>query len=569
MSLLWALGDEQTRKEVTEAFEEATFQALGYLESVASTTRGASKTRMVDDQGRPALNDNGGPKHRVVTWPIPTSGYVAAAFTEYTSRADDPQLHTHVVVANKVKGADGIWRTVDGRLLYRHQLAAGYLHEAVLRKELTERLGVRWHPVQKGMADIDGFTRYQIEAFSRRREQLEAWRKEQGLAGSPAARQVAVVATRETKRDLPLEQLELEWRQRAAKVGLTQERIGQILDRNRQVTTPDPGRLFEQMTSAEGLTAKMATFGRSEVIKEIATSLPEGGHRAQIEAFADQFLNHEQVVILSHTRAFGEAEQGAAEVGEKTSVAPMQGRDGTSFPGVADDRVYTTAELLATERRILDRALDREPVTWRAPRRLVEAALRRRSQLTEEQREMVRCFATSGAGIDVGVGPAGSGKATVMAALAELVAVTGTPILGTALAARTATGLQEATGIPSCSLTAFHRRTEREGGLPPGVIVVVDEASMVGTRQLAALSDQVADAQGKLRGSSSSSVIPVSCLRSKPAASFMTWPNDSRQSSCIRTSANMRPGNGPPLPSFGTDQWRKPWPPTASMADSS
>ena len=143
-----------------------------------------------------------------MTWPIPTSGYVAASFTEFTSRADDPQLHTHVVVANKVKGTDGVWRTVDGRLLYRYQLAAGYLHEAVLRRELTERLGVRWQPVRNGMADIAGFTRPQIEAFSRRRHQLETWREDQGLPDTAAARQVAVLATRAPKQDHPLAELE-------------------------------------------------------------------------------------------------------------------------------------------------------------------------------------------------------------------------------------------------------------------------------------------------------------------------------------------------------------------------
>ena len=143
VSLLWALGDEVTRKEVLAAFEEATTQAFGYLESVASATRGAAKTRVVDDDGNRVRNPNGTLKYRVETWPIATSGFVAATFTEYTSRADDPQLHTHVVIANKVRGDDGIWRTVDGRLLFRYQLAAGYLHEAVLRRELTQRLGVR------------------------------------------------------------------------------------------------------------------------------------------------------------------------------------------------------------------------------------------------------------------------------------------------------------------------------------------------------------------------------------------------------------------------------------------
>lgn len=458
VSLLWALGDEQTRKEVVEAFEEATSQALGYLEGVASNTRGATKRIVIDEDGRRRC--------RVKTRSIPTSGYVAAAFTEYTSRADDPQLHTHVVIANKVRGEDGVWRTLDGRLLYRHQLVAGYLHEAVLRKELTERLGVRWQPVRIGMADIEGFTRTQIEAFSRRREQLEAWRESQGLPDTPAARQVAVVATRETKQDHLLEELEVEWRQRAAEVGLTPERIARVLERGRQITTPDRSRLFARLASPEGLTAKKATFGRSEAVREIAASLPEGGAVDQIEALADQFFADDQVVAL---------------------------------PRAADNELqYTTAGLLATEQRIMDQAENRAAVTWQAPRRLVEAALRRRPHLTEDQRAMVRQFATSGASIDIGVGPAGSGKTSVMAVVAHLATLTGAPIIGTALAARTAVGLQEATRIASSSIAALNHRATTEGGLPDRVVVVVDEASMVGTRQLAALSEQVEQAGGKL-----------------------------------------------------------------------
>jgi ATP-dependent exoDNAse (exonuclease V) alpha subunit len=111
---------------------------------------------------------------------------------------------------------------------------------------------------------------------------------------------------------------------------------------------------------------------------------------------------------------------------------------------------------------------------------------------------MVRRFATSGAAVDVGVGPAGSGKTTVMDVLAELAAFTGTPIRGAALAARTAVGLQEATGIPSSSLAVLQREVQIQGRLPQGVIAVIDEASMVGTRTLAAVSDEVEKAGGKL-----------------------------------------------------------------------
>ncbi len=501
VSLLWALGDDNTRREVLEAFEEATGAALGYLESVASSTRGASKTPLLDDQGNPVFNEDGSPRFRVVTWPIQTAGYVAASFTEFTSRADDPQLHTHVVVTNKVKGTDGVWRTVDGRLLYRYQLAAGYLHEAVLRRELTERLGVRWQPVRNGMADIEGFTRPQIEAFSRRRHQLETWRQDQGLPDTPAARQVAVLATRAPKQDHPLEELLLEWRERAVEVGLTPERLTRLMGGSRDITPVDPRTLFERLASAEGLTERASTFGRAEVVKEIAAALPEGGTRTQIERLAETFLDTPDVVPVLSERSVDDLTPVELEAidGPVTEVVsrPMRRRDGTLFPGTVY-RKYTTVELLGTEQRIIEQA--RAGIgagRWAAPHRLVEARLRRHRELTDGQREMVRRFATSTNTIDIGIGPAGTGKTAVMEVIGQLATITGTPILGGALAGRTAAGLETATGIPSTTLTRLIGES-KDRGLPHGAIVVVDEAGMVGTRQLAAIADLVEGAEGKL-----------------------------------------------------------------------
>ena len=509
VSLLWALGDEETRRQVLEAFDEATDSAFGYLESVASTTRGASKTPILDNDGEPVLNDNGTRKFRVETWPIKTEGFVAASFTEFTSRADDPQLHTHVVVANKVKGTDGIWRAVDGRLLYRHQLAAGYLHEAVLRRELTERLGVRWQPVHNGMADIQGFTRHQINAFSRRREQLEKWRQDQGLSDTPAARQVAVLATRIPKQDRLLEELEVEWRQRAEDVGLTPERVASVTDHSRNVISPDPRVLFDGLGSPEGLTAQASTFAQSEVVKEIAGSLPEGGTRGEIEVLAETFLTTGDVVPVLPGRdvepsaaiedvGLDEPEALVGSVVTGGVAGLMRRRNGTVFPG-AVHRLYTTVELLATEQRIIEQAIAGVAAgRWVAPHRLVEARLRHHRHLTDGQRQMVRSFATSGNTVDIGMGPAGTGKTAVMAVISQLAALTGTPILGAALAARAAAGLQTATGIRSTSLTRLLSQTSDARSLPPGVVVVVDEAGMVGTRQLAAVSDLVEQAEGKL-----------------------------------------------------------------------
>jgi hypothetical protein len=448
------------------------------------------------------LNDQGNPRFRVETWPILTAGYVAASFTEFTSRADDPQLHTHVVVANKVKGTDGMWRTVDGRLLYRYQLAAGYLHEAVLRKELTERLGVRWQPVRNGMADIAGFTRSQIEAFSRRRHQLETWRQEQGLPDTAAARQAAVLATRTPKRDHPLADLETEWKQRAVEVGLTLERIGLMMGGSRDVLPVDTDALFERLASPDGLTERASTFGRAEVVKEIAGALPDGGTRNQIESLAETFLDTPDVVSVLPGRPVDDLTPVEPEAVDELVVAeavsrPMRRRDGTIFPGTVH-RKYTTVELLVTEQRTIEQAIAGIGAgRWTVPHRLVEARLRRHQHLTEGQRQMVRRFVTASNTIDIGIGPAGTGKTAVMEVISQLATLTGTPILGGALAGRTAAGLEESTGIPSVTLTRLIGES-RDRGLPHGAIVVIDEAGMVGTRQLAAVADLVEQAEGKL-----------------------------------------------------------------------
>ncbi|MCH7901784.1 MAG: AAA family ATPase, partial [Acidobacteria bacterium] len=347
------------------------------------------------------------------------------------------------------------------------------------------------------------------EAFSRRRQQAEAWREEEGLPDTAAARQVAVLATRSPKQDHPLVELEVEWRHRADQVGLTADRVVSVMGRSRQVTPADPLALFDSLGSPDGLTAQASTFAQPEVVKEIAAALPEGGTRDEIEALAEKFLNTRDVVPVLPGRDVEPSatiEDLALENPEALDESPvgsgvaglMRRRDGKMFPGTVR-RLYTTVELLTTEQRIIEQAIaGMDAGRWVVPHRLVEARLRRHRHLTDGQREMVRSFATSGNTVDIGIGPAGTGKTAVMAVISQLAALTGTPILGAALAARAAAGLQTATGIRSTSLTRLLSQTSDARSLPPGVVVVVDEAGMVGTRQLAAVSDLVEQAEGKL-----------------------------------------------------------------------
>ena len=120
------------------------------------------------------------------------AGFVGAAFRHRTSRAGDPQVHTHVLVANATRRPDGLWGTLDGRQLYAHAKTAGYVHEAVFRHELGQQLGVRWQPARNGIANVDGVSRDVIDAFSRRRAEIDAKVHEWGR-GSAAARQSAAL----------------------------------------------------------------------------------------------------------------------------------------------------------------------------------------------------------------------------------------------------------------------------------------------------------------------------------------------------------------------------------------
>src|SRR6266536_939311 len=98
---------------------------------------------------------------------------VGAAFRHRTSRAQDPHLHTHVIVANLTRTEDGEWRALDGEaILKTYRLAAGYLYEANLRHELTHRLGLHWTEPVKGMGELARVSEEAIGAFSTRRQSL-------------------------------------------------------------------------------------------------------------------------------------------------------------------------------------------------------------------------------------------------------------------------------------------------------------------------------------------------------------------------------------------------------------
>lgn len=469
VSLLWALGERDTAAEVVAAHDAVVDAAIGYLERAAGFTRrgaGGAETVKAD-------------------------GFVAAAFRHRSSRANDPLLHTHVLVANLARTSDdGVWRTLDSRKVFAHAKTAGVLYQAQLRCELTRRLGVAWGPVVNGHADIEGVERELIEAFSRRRAAIVEHMAARGET-SAAAAQAATLATRTAKTGHPSEaQLRAAWQARAAAVGLDARWVAGLVERA-SWERPDLGGLYRTLVVEEGLTEQTSTFTRRDVLQQLAGRLPAGAPVAYLEEAADAVIARDPDLLV----ALGTAR------GQLTGVDVIRRTDGRLVPVDPNERRYTTRGLLLTEQRAINRTLDRQDAGIGAVEAgHFDAAVRRRT-LTDEQQTMVRRLTASGAGVEVVVGKAGTGKTYALDAARETWEAAGIRVTGAALAARAALELQESSGIRSTTLARLLGQLEdgRPGAsLAPGSVLVVDEAGMVGTRQLARLLDHAEQQQVKV-----------------------------------------------------------------------
>ena len=140
---------------------------------------------------------------------------------------------------------------------------------------------------------------------------------------------------------------------------------------------------------------------------------------------------------------------------------------------------YSTADLLALEQRVIDRAVaDRGHDTAVADEDAVRDALRARPELSDEQTALVACLTTNGHAIDVVVAAAGTGKTFALDGARAAWQHSGHRVIGTALGARAAAELEASAGIPSQTITGLLADLDNpnHGGLPPGAVVIVDEA---------------------------------------------------------------------------------------------
>jgi len=476
VSVLYALGDVAVAEQVTATHRAAVREALEVLERLS-----ARAARGHQGDGRRARR-------------IPTSGLIGAAFDHDTSRLLDPQLHTHVVIANVVCGVDGRWSTLDSQTMVRQATTVSYLYQAVLRAELTRRLGVAWTDVETGLAEVEGIPREVLGVFSKRRNQIERALEDRGVSGTAAA-QTACLATRPAKQHEDADALRHRWLTEAARVGFDARAVAALLRRDHRPAAVVRETLAARVLGPKGVTRETSTFDRGELVREVCQHLPPGADvtASRVLAIAGELLREDDVIpVLSNE-------------------------------GVA----YTTVECWPPSRRPSTRSPPARWSTW--PWSTGAWSTPRASKrLRPDQVALVRNIAFSGRGVEIVTGPAGSGKTRALATATAAWTGSGVAVRGVAVAAITADGLRAATGAPSTSLARLLSDPERH--VPTDEVLLLDEAGMVGTRQLAG-----------------------SCRRWRPAASSRPSAAGLRRSASKVTIGRSNHGRRMPSTRFVTD----------------
>jgi len=502
LSALWGVADAGTQALVAQAHHAAMRDTLGLLERTVAATR-------VGHGGVASM---------------PLRGIIGTAFDHYDTRAGDPQLHTHVVVSNKVQGVDGKWRTLDSRTLHRATVGLSASYNAFLADHATRLLGVSWVPVERRSSqftgwEIDGVPTELTEAFSRRtlgtdgaegiedaaRRLIAEYRAKHGRSPSQVVeaklRQQATLETRPEKELHSLAELTADWRQRATAV------LGQDATTwARELLAHLPA---DAILRADDLPLDQVHDLAAVVLMEVGNRRATWGRwnlhaEAARQTMGLRFAtadDRETVIAAIVERAEAVSVRLTPEY-DRLVPAMFVNPDGTHWFRRPDAATYTSRDVLDAETRLLEHAAD--TTGTRLPLRLVHRHTSRPIRgvrLEDDQAAAILTLATSGRVLDVLVGPAGTGKTTALRALHRAWTATHgkDSVIGLAPSAAAADVLGQELGVQTENTAKFlYEHAHGRWNLRRGQLVLVDEASLAGTLALDRIVTHAARVGGKV-----------------------------------------------------------------------
>ena len=524
VSLAWGLGDESLREGVQKSHEAAISDVVKFLEEqVIMTRRGAGGARQIDIDG----------------------GLIATKFRHFDSRSGDPNLHDHLVISNRVKGADGQWSSIDGRTLFQWNVAASELYNAKLAEHLETNLGVVCVPDAtkselSPVMEIAGINREMVEEFSSRRseisaeldrlkaEYVEAHGHAPGRKAMLELAQQATLATRPHKSEAKsLKDLCEEWAAKAEAISRTGEvniPTGEDLKKHLEAAS-EQARTKREQAQAEFLsrtpeehaqqildrvTAQRAVFRRSHVEAETARYLRGAGFPVPVPGTTQSTpeSTDEQSLAGAIHHALEQKVLNLSGEQNRPVADEFLRADGTNSFVRRDAQLFTTQEMVDAELRILDAAT--APVIPAATFDVFEQKVaERREELAEKgfslpagQEALAREFALSERLLVAGIGAAGAGKTASVSLAVETIQAAGGRVIGMAPTAAAAKVLGDELGIGAdtvAKVLAANTNGAKAGPLSirPGDVLLIDEAGMVSTRDFDALV-QIAAERGAL-----------------------------------------------------------------------
>jgi DNA primase catalytic core len=533
VSALWALADRGVAKQVEDAHHAAVEKTLAYLEKEVLFTR----------RGRAGVQQ------------VRATGLIAAMFTHRDARSSDPHLHTHVAISNKVQDADGRWLAVDGRVLYKANVTLSEMYNTLLEGELVARLGVRFKARRTGIKtgrekrpvrEVQGIDEQLATTWSRRRNAIDTRRRELAAAFQaehgrpPTAGESVGLAKRawsETRQAKHAPRSEAEqratWRAEAVDILGSDDAVSGMVDGalGHRPETKDVTEEWVEETAAavvetvqEGRATWQVWHLRAETERRART---DGIGVTDLEFAVDRVV---AAAIGGHCIAFNDpdpltdpppvtgrsARSGVPVPAALTRPDPVNGT--ASVYSLHGARLYTSRAIVEAEERIVEAAKRRGGRTISAVRVGIAFAETAANGITlnAAQQALVREMATSGRQVQLALAPAGTGKTTAMAVLTRAWQDAGGTILGLAPSAVAAEQLrssinpdtascQTSKKVRSDTLTKLVWHIGR-GDEPSWMeridkrtLVLIDEAGMAATTDLAAAIDYVTARGGSVR----------------------------------------------------------------------
>jgi conjugative relaxase-like TrwC/TraI family protein len=486
VSSLWAVAEPAVAAAIERAHRAAVNDALAFIEKQALFTR-------TGPQGVRQVN---------------VCGLVAAAFTHRDSRAGDPDLHTHVAVANKVQTLDGRWLSIDGRVLFKAKVAASETYNTSLERHLRDALGVRFaarpgaDPRKRPNREIVGVDPRLNQRWSTRRAQINLRRGELAIQfqqdhGRPPTpvealhlAQQATLETRDAKHE-PRSEAEQRatWMNQAAAVLGSAEAVASMVRTAlappaKTATIADSHWIAETadhvMTVMEtSRSAWQMWHVRAEAERQVRTAeVPVDCSVALVDLLVDEVLDRRCVPLAA-------SHDDIAEPGALRRI------DGSSVYTIAGADLYTSQRILDAEQRLLTTAGRRDGPS--VEQTTVDLALLEMAAngtaLDPGQASLVQQMCTSGARLQLAIAPAGAGKTTAMRALTLAWTDDGGQVIGLTPSAAAAGVLSEQTGVRTDTLAKLTWSLDH-GDLPdwaavgPSTLIIIDEAGMADTLSL-------------------------------------------------------------------------------------